>query len=256
MVGATGETGKHVVAQLLSANKNVKAIVRSKDTMDSKLREILKDDFDAASGRLQVVEASLLDLSQSELQSHVKGCNVVVSCLGHNMDAKGMFGQPKLLVTESVQRLTKALRDEAAAGNDPKPVPRFILMGSEGVKNPLGGDDKRGMGERALLSVLRNVIPPHHDNEQAAAAIATIKAGDSPALEWVVVRPTDLISEPEPTPYKLFDKPTGSLFGSGTATRATVGKFMADLIQDHNLWNEWKFKMPVIHNDVDATCKA
>ncbi len=39
-----------------------------------------------------------------------------------------------------------------------------------------------------------------------------------------------------------------ALFDPGKTSRINVGHFIATLIDDHTLWNEWKGQMPVIYN--------
>lgn len=250
VVGATGATGKHVVLQLLRKKQNVRAIARSKERLLSSLDEIVPEstrDPNVVS-RLSVTEASILDLSQDELEKIVSGVDAVVSCLGHNMTFKGMFFPPRRLVTDSVKRLRQAI----VANNEasPEKSTKFILMGSDGVANPAGGDDKRTRSERATLTLLRYLLPPHKDNEMAASYVSSLQ-GSVPEIEWTVVRPTDLI-DGSAKRYELFDKPQKKLFDGakeGIATRATVASFMVDMIMDDQLFNTWKYKMPVMHDE-------
>ena len=37
-------------------------------------------------------------------------------------------------------------------------------------------------------------------------------------------------------------------FNAGKTSRINVGNFMANLINDDDLWNKWKGQMPVIYN--------
>lgn len=181
----------------------------------------------------------------------VQGCDAVVSCLGHNLTFKGLFFPPRKLVTEAVKRLCRAIEStNQVSGNQQEPT-KLLLMGSDGVASPAGGDDQRSLSERATLTLLRYLIPPHKDNELAAAYISGVK---SPGIEWVVVRPTDLING-DATKYSIFAKPQKSLFSGskgGLATRATVAQFMTDLIVSDGLWKEWKGSMPVVHDDLDG----
>lgn len=240
VLGATGATGKWVVKQLLDQGQSVKVVVRSKDRMESALKEISSDGSLDTKG-LTITEASMLELSDSDLQSQVQGCDAVVSCLGHNLSFKGMWGrQGRKLVTEMAQRVTKAI--DATGGKT-----KFILMGSDGVAHPNGQDDPRSMGERFVLFLLRCLIPPHVDNEEAAAFVHSL--GESPdSLEWSVVRPTDLIDGPPTGKYQLFDKPQGGLFGAGVATRSHVAHSMVELILNDAKWQQYKYKMPVLHD--------
>lgn len=89
ITGASGATGRLLVEELLARGQSVRIIVRSLDS----LPEIVKNHTN-----LSVIEASILDLSNAEMIKHVQGCNAVVSCLGHNLTIKGMFGRPRRLV--------------------------------------------------------------------------------------------------------------------------------------------------------------
>lgn len=219
----------------------MRVIVRSKERMRSLLES------GNVGNRLDITEASFSSLTDQQVRDHVQGCQAVVSCLGHNMTFRGIWGKPRRLVTDAVQRLTSAMA--TTNGNA-----KFILMGSDGVSHPDGiTDDKRSVGERTILSLLRCLVPPHSDNEEAAAHLYRT-VGTS--VEWSVVRPTDLING-EASAYQLYHKPPGSLFGGGAVTRANVATFMVELILDPNIWNEYKHKMPVIHNKVvPATTKT
>jgi len=249
MGGATGATGKHVVLQLLQREQNVRCVVRSKQRLLDLLNEIDPKFTSTFADRLEVTEASLLDLSDEDMRNAAKGCHAVVSCLGHNLTFKGVFGGPRRLVTDATRRLCNAIEANHrndAGGNKGESKTKLIIMGSDGVANPAGGDNKRKLGERIVLFLLRHLLPPHRDNEAAADYILT--KPDSPRLEWTVVRPTDLIDGPA-SKYELFDKPQKSLFGGdGVATRANVAKCMVDMALTDNLWDSWKFQFPVVHD--------
>ncbi len=166
------------------------------------------------------------------------------------MNFKGLFLPPRRLVKTSVKRLFHAIEENQNSSFSRRKT-KFILMGSDGVANPLGGDDKRSLGERCVLGILRNLAPPHKDNERAASFIVSKKKEDNPDLEWTVIRPTDLVSDGVGTKYELFSKPQKSLFAGsshGVATRANVARSMVDMILADDLWDEWKFKMPVVHD--------
>jgi len=254
VLGATGQTGKHVVTQLLQQGHDVHAIVRSKQTFFDAVNEITSSSssdntlYDAAKDeKLSVIEAAVLDLTDDKLTEHVRGVDAVVSCLGHNLTFKGMYGHPRRLVTDATARLCAAIICQAKNTQEKK-ITKFILMGSDGVANPEGTDDKRSFLERVVLFLLRSLVPPHADNEGAASYLyqdVGVTAKD--VLEWAVVRPTDLI-DGKVSEYNLFPKPIGGLFGSGQATRSNVAKCMVNMILEDGLWGEWKFKMPVLHD--------
>lgn len=245
VVGATGNTGKHVVLQLLEKKQNVLAVVRSKQCLLDSLNEIAPKASEEFAESLQIEESSLLDLSDEELMKLSNGCDAVVSCLGHNINFHGIFGHPRQLVTDATKRLCNAIESNQIKEKEPKKV-KFVLMGTVAVPNPNGNDDKRTVGERFVLFLLRYLLPPHRDNEMAAAYIYT-KNGNS-NLEWVVVRPTSLI-DGTASKYELVTKPTDPLFGGDrSVTRANVAQSMVDLILTNTLWDDWKFKMPTVYD--------
>ena len=253
VVGATGATGKHVVLQLLQQKQHVRAIARSKQRLLDALNEISPNASQEYADFLEVTEAAVLDLSEEELENLCSGCDACVSCLGHNLTFQGVFGKPRRLVTDAVKRMCHAIETNQSREQEETKIPvKFILMGSDGVANPNGSDDKRTIGERIVLFLLRYLIPPHRDNETAAAYISGKTDNPNNNLEWTVIRPTDLI-DGTVTKYELFPKPPGSLFGGGkvVATRANVAKSMVDMILTKSLWDEWKFKMPVLHDELN-----
>jgi hypothetical protein len=154
------------------------------------------------------------------------------------MSLKGIWGKPYRLVTESVQKLTTA-----AASSSTK----FILMGSNGVQNPSGKDRERGTMEKGVIFLLRHLVPPHKDNELAAAYLHDNLKPES-GKEWTVVRPGDLIDSEEVTEYALHKQSPKGPFADGACSRANVADFMVRLILDDSLWEEWKYEMPVILN--------
>jgi putative NADH-flavin reductase len=233
VVGATGATGRHVVQMLLDRGHKVRTVVRSKERMEG----LLKGDF---GDRLEVTEAVLLDLDQSKLEELTSGCDAVVSCLGHTMDLKGIYGKPRKLVTEAVKRLTTAIGSQKT---------KFVLMGSGGVANPNGKDNIRPFFERFVITLLRYLVPPVEDNEQAALCLHNL--GGSTGVEWTVVRPGNLI-DGEVSKYHLLTEPHFGLFsGADIATRANVAHSMVELILNDDEWQKWKYQMPALNNIVD-----
>ncbi|CAJ1943603.1 unnamed protein product [Cylindrotheca closterium] len=224
IAGATGATGKHVVQQLLEKGNSVVAVTRSKDTMMGLIPQ--KDYGD----RLQIHEASILDLSDDELKSLTKGCSAVVSCLGHRPTFDGLFGHPKRLVTDATKRLTAAMPSDS----------KFILMGTEAVQLPI--DPKRTFLERSVLFLLRNLLPPHVDNEEVAAFLQEHKE-----INWSALRPTNLVDADEADGiYKIQEESSLPLFGSQAISRANVAHFMVELVTNESTYSQWKHKMPVI----------
>jgi hypothetical protein len=232
IVGATGMTGQPLVKQLLGNNHHVRVIVRSPNKLSD---EILQNP------RLTVIEATVLDLTDEEMTEHVRNCGAVVSCLGHVMDFRGMFGEPKKLCTDATRRLCKAIE----MNNQTEPT-KFILMSTVGVRDP-DLAEKRTWYERGLLTVLRHSLPPHRDNETAAEYLHRNVGTHNKHIEWCSVRPDSLI-DAEVSSYEINDSPTTSIFTGRPTTRSNVAYFMAELIENAELWSKWQSRMPVIMN--------
>ena len=238
VVGASGATGQHLVAQLLKRGQHVRAIVRSAD----RLPEVLKNH-----DHFTLICASVLDLSDAEMAHHLKGCDAVASCLGHNMNLKGMFGHPRRLVTDAASRLCDAIK-----ANSPEGTVKYVLMNSSGNRNR-DLNEPISFAQRCVLGLLRLLLPPHADNEQAADYLRTQIGQDDGTIEWTAVRPDGLLDADEVTEYEIYPSPIRSaIFNAGTTSRINVGHFMAELITDDDLWKKWKGQMPMIYNKETA----
>ena len=87
------------------------------------------------------------------------------------------------------------------------------------------------------------------DNEKAADFLRTEIGQNDGAIEWVVVRPDNLLNEDEVTEYEVHASPVRSaIFNPGVTSRINVGHFMAELIDNEELWSRWHGRMPVIYN--------
>jgi hypothetical protein len=233
VVGASGATGRLLVDQLLQRGHNVKAIVRTSASMP---------DFLLDRDRLQVILASILDLSDEVLATHVNDCDAVASCLGHNLTWKGIYGQPRRLVTEATRRLCSAIKT-----NQPEKAVRFVLMNTSGNRNR-DLDEAISFGQKCIIALLRLLLPPHVDNEQAAEYLRVTIGQNDKSIQWAAVRPDGLIDEDEVTEYEIHPSPIRSaIFDADKISRINVGHFMADLMTDDVIWNQWKQQMPVIY---------
>jgi len=234
VVGANGATGKLLVEQLLNQGEQVRIIVRTRKNLPETIEN---------NEHVSITIASVLDLSDEEIIQHVKDCNAVASCLGHNLSFKGIYGHPRRLVTDATRRLCSAIK----ASHPVQPV-KFILMNTTGNKN-LDLSEQISFGQKCVIWALRLLLPPHSDNEKAADYLRTKIAQNNSVIEWVAVRPDDLTDEAEVTEYDVHPSPTRSaIFDAGTTSRINVGHFMAKLITDQETWIKWKGQMPVIYN--------
>lgn len=234
VVGASGATGRLLVEQLLNRQQHVKVIVRSPDKLSQSWK---------SNKRLSIIAASVLELSDEEMSKHLNGCQAIASCLGHNLSLKGVYGHPRQLVTDTVRRFSKAIN----MNKPDKPV-KYILMNTTGNRNR-DLNEPISFGQRCIIGLIRLLLPPHKDNEQAADYLRTRIGQNNHFIEWVAVRPDGLVDENDVTEYELYPSPIRSaIFNAGKTSRINVGHFMADLVTNDEVWNKWKGRMPVIYN--------
>ena len=234
VVGASGATGRQLIEQLLIQGHNLKAVVRSPE----KLPESWK-----SNERVNIISASLLDLSDTEMMEMTLGCHSIASCLGHNMNWKGIYGQPIKLVTDASRRLCKAIE-----ANKPERPIKYVLMNTAGNSNR-DLNEPISFLQKCVIGLLRLLLPPHVDNEKAADYLRTQVGQNNQFIEWVAVRPDGLIDDNKVTDYEIHPSPIRSaIFNAGKTSRINVSHFMASLISENSLWNKWKGQMPVIYN--------
>lgn len=236
-MGASGATGKHLVNHLLKEGHHVKVIVRSPDRLPDSWKN---------SGKLTIIKGSISEISVEEIAGYLKDCHALASCLGHNLNFKGMYGKPRRLVKDAVAKVHEAVKINAPD----KPI-RYVLMNTAGNSNR-NLKEPVSLGQKIILGLLRMVLPPHMDNEQASDYLRIEVGQHSSAIAWVVVRPDTLIDEEAVTKYSLHVSPTRSaLFNPGKTSRINVGHFMAKLLTQDKCFTNWKYQMPVIYNVAD-----
>ena len=234
VLGASGATGKLVVDQLARENIATTAIVRNANSV----AELWKQH-----SNLKIIEDSILNISNERLKTIVLNCDAVVSCLGHNLSFKGIYGQPRLLVTHAVQNICSAIKENASATKT-----KFILMNTSGNRNK-DLNEQISTGEKIVIALLRALLPPHVDNEKAAEYLRSSIGQDDSTIEWVAVRPDGLIDNKNVTEYDVYPSPIRSaIFNAGKTSRINVANFMKELLTKPNLWDKWKGQMPIIYN--------
>jgi hypothetical protein len=231
LVGGTGRTGRRVLERLLSSGINVRVIVRSAQRLPAGATE---------HSNLVVVEANLLSLGDEDLQRHARGCDAVISCLGHVLSFKGVYFPPRDLVTRATTRLCRGIE----ALQPSKPV-KFILMTSVSVNHPGGLDTRRGLLEKTFLWMLRGVLPPARDNQRAASFLYDDIGTTNPFVEWAVVRP-DTLREGDVSEYTLHEGLVSSIFDPDDTRMHNVAHAMCELLTSPEAWGDWKGKLPVI----------
>jgi hypothetical protein len=145
-------------------------------------------------------------------------------------------------VTEATRRLCLAIK----ANNSGTPT-KFVLMNTVANRNR-DLDETLPFGQRLMIGILRLILPPQADNEQAAEYLRTIVGQNDNDIEWVAVRPSGLIDEEQVSEIEIYPSPTRSIVDDGKVSRINVAHFMADLITNNDLWEKWVGQMPVIYN--------
>jgi len=243
LFGASGGCGSECLIRLLDRGVETTVIVRSEARLPA-----------AAKGHalLTVVVRpdGHLSLSADELIGYVKGVDTVISCLGHTMSRKGIWGHPRKLCTDTTRRVCEAIRLLA------KPV-KYIVISTEGVDRPDGGDPKlRGVMERFVLRLLYWLLPPHADNMANIKYLGEeVAGGRNPHVAFCAVRPSDMI-DAEASAYTTHAELQNGIFNAGTTRRANVGEFMADLATKPEVWEAWKNAYPQLLDAVPPPAKG
>lgn len=231
VLGASGATGKLVVQQLVKKNIQVRVVVRESAILPNQI----SDDKS-----IEIIKGNINDFDIVKIKDLVKDCDAVISCLGHNISFKGMFGPPHKLVYNAVAKIIEAL--QSLNQNS-----KFILMSTTAYTNRRAGEVNT-FGEKIVFSLLKVLLPPHKDNMLAADHLV-YKLGSANNIVWVAVRPDSLFDEDTVSEYEIHNNKIRSpIFNPGKTSRINVSNFMAELVTNDKLWQEWKHKTPVIYN--------
>lgn len=231
VLGASGATGKLVVQQLLNKNIQVRVVVRESAIIPN----LISDDKS-----IEVIKGNINDFEIVKIKDLVKDCDSVICCLGHNISFKGIFGPPRKLVSNTVVKIIEALQSRELK-------PKFILMSTTAYTNRKI-EEVNTFGEKIVFSLLKVLLPPHKDNMLAADHLV-YKLSSKTNIDWVAVRPDSLLNEENVSAYKVHNNKTRSpIFNPGKTSRINVSHFMAELVTNDKLWQEWKHKTPVIYN--------
>jgi len=234
VLGSSGATGRLLVTELLKKNVEVVAVLRPSSNLPHGL---------CSQGGLQIIRTEIAELQERELAQYLQGCDGAISCLGHNLTLKGMFGHPKLLVTDAIKNICRAID---GTGTDEKF--KLILLNTTGNSNR-DLSEKPPLSQRIVISIIRLLLPPHLDNEKAADFLRLEIGHSHNIIEWAAVRPDTLSDNEDVTEYDIFISPTrNAIFDAAPTSRVNVANFMSRLICEDALWDQWKGKMPVIYN--------
>ena len=231
VLGASGATGKLVVLKLIERNITVKALIRNSAVLP---QEFLNN------SKVEIIKGNINDYTVNQVAELINDCDAIISCLGHNITFKGIFGKPQKLVYNTIRKIEESIK---TCGKNYK----LILMSTTAYTNRKDGE-KNTLGEQIVFSLLKVLLPPHADNV-AAGDFLVCQVNKSSTIEWIAVRPDGLVDETATSDLLTVDKKIRSpIFNPGKTSRINVAQFMSDLITNESLWNEWVYKTPVIYN--------
>lgn len=188
IVGATGGTGRELVAQALELGYAVTALVRD----PSRLR--------VDHPRLTVVQGDVLDASFVE--TAMRGQDAVLSALGHRR-----YFYPTRILSSGTRNISRAMEAQG--------VRRLVCETSLGI-----GDSAGRLGLWYTLFVIPVILPFYFwDKTRQERVIATS------GLEWVIVRPGALTNG-ERRGRVREGRGVGSFLGTVRVSRADVAAFM------------------------------
>jgi putative NADH-flavin reductase len=190
IVGATGGTGRLLVAQALERGHAVTALVRDPSGLG------------IDHPRLEILQGDVLDYASVE--TAVRGQDAVLSALGHKR-----YFYPTRILSKGTSNLLRAM---AAHG-----APRFVCETSLGI-----GDSAGRMGLYYTLFVIPVILPFYFwDKARQERLIAGSDA------EWVIVRPGVLTDGAKRGSYRHGLR-VGSFLRTVRISRADVAEFMLD----------------------------
>lgn len=193
IIGATGGTGRELVAQALERGLSVTTLVRN----PAKLQ--------IEHPRLRVVQGDVLDFASVETALH--GQQAVVSALGH----KQLF-RPTRILSEGTANLLRAMQKHGVA--------RFVCETSLGI-----GDSAGRMGLYYTFFVIPIILPFYYlDKTRQERLIATS------AADWVIVRPGALTDGPRRGDVR-HGHDVGSFLTTCRISRADVAAFMLEQLE-------------------------
>jgi len=235
VLGGSGNTGQCILNKLLSDNHNIKVVIRKNSSSPIYIQK---------NENLTIIEGNVLDFSDEQINYLILECDVIVSSLGHNLTFKGIFCKPRFLVTQTLRKLTIAIKNKETTNRI-----KVLLMNSSGVQNR-DLNEYMSFSQKCIILLLKMLLPPHLDNEKAADVLRTEITSNNSKIQWVIIRPDSLIDNTVASEYETFPSPTRSaIFNPGKTSRINVAYFMSELISNDKLWQKWRGKMPVLYNE-------
>jgi putative NADH-flavin reductase len=194
IVGATGGTGRQLVAQALQRGYVVTALARNPGALD------------ITHPRLRVVRGDVLDAAS--VDEATRGQDAVVSALGHKK-----FFPPNRILSHATRNLMRGMEAHG--------VDRFVCETTLGIGNTAGR-----MGLYYTLFVIPVILPSYFwDKTRQELLIAQSR------LSWIIVRPGALTNGAR-TGKCRHGASVGSFVWTVRISRADVAEFMLNQLTD------------------------
>ena len=193
IIGASGGTGRELVAEALERGYQVTAFVRHPAGVT------------VEHPHLTVVRGDVLDAAS--LDAAVPGHEAVVSALGHNR-----YFYPTRILSEGTRNILHVMARHR--------VPRFVCETSLGI-----GDSAGRLGLYYTLFTIPVILPFYYWDKTRQERII-----ERSTAEWVIVRPGLLTKGPRRGGYR-YGSDVGSFLGTVRISRADVADFMLDQLE-------------------------
>jgi uncharacterized protein YbjT (DUF2867 family) len=194
IVGATGGTGRALVAQALDRGHVVTALARN------------PKDLALEHPNLRVVPGNVMDYAS--IDNAMRGQDAVLSALGHRR-----YLGPTRILSEGTRHLLEAMESHR--------VPRFVCESSLGI-----GDSAGRLGLYYTFFVIPVVLPFYFWDK---ARQERLIAGSD--RDWVIVRPGVLTNGARRGGYRHGSR-VGSFLSTVRVARADVADFMLNQLTD------------------------
>lgn len=194
IIGATGGTGRQLVAQALERGFSVTVLVRNTAKMDIEHPQ------------LKILQGNVLD--SATVDAAVQGQDAVVSALGHKQ-----FFRPTRILSEGTRTILQAMEKHN--------VKRFVCETSLGIGSSAGR-----MGLYYTFFTIPVILPFYFWDKTRQEKLIAESAAD-----WVIVRPGVLTNRKKRIKIR-HGADIGNFITTVNISRADVAAFMLDQLTD------------------------